>query len=178
MARMTVQEALRRLRDGNRRFVSGTPRTSFPRRPEHLHGQDPFAIVLGCSDSRVPVEIVLDQGPGDLFVVRVAGHAVLPALLGSVEIAVEHLDPALVLVLGHTDCAAVGVALDAPAEELGRAAAIADVIRGFIEGHPEDEAVRANVEGSVAALRDDLPKSLTVVGGIYSVETGVVDWLD
>ena len=178
MAQVTPKDALRRLKDGNRRFVSGTPRTSFPRRPEHAHGQDPWAVVIGCSDSRVPIEVVLDQGPGDLFVVRVAGHALLPALRGSVEIAVEHLEPVLVVVLGHTDCAAVGAAQEPPTETIGPASVLVEVIRGFIEGAPAEDAVRANVEGTIAALRPGLPESLPVVGGVFSVETGIVDWLD
>ncbi|MEN8150464.1 MAG: carbonic anhydrase [Planctomycetota bacterium] len=186
MTRITAEEALRRLKDGNRRFVSGTPRTSFPRRPELADGQDPFAIVLGCADSRVPVETVFDQGPGDLFVVRIAGHAILPALLGSVEIAVAHLDAAVIVVLGHTNCAAVGAALGAPedfgAEGQSPADWLASHIRPLVEGLSPEEAVVANVRGSIPPLRAAVPgireKDLPIVGAVYDVSTREVGFLE
>jgi len=186
MARLSAAEALRRLKDGNRRFVSGTPRTSWPRRPELAEGQDPFAVVVGCADSRVSISTVFDQGPGDLFVVRVAGHVVMPALLGSVEIAVEDLDPALLVVLGHSGCAAVAAALGQPAdfgaEGPSPADTIAARIRPFVEGLEPDEAVRANVRGSIGALRAAFPSlredGLPIAGAVYDVATGVVEWLD
>lgn len=103
--------ALHRLRQGNARFVSGVrgslSSTSHARREELVEGQAPFAVILGCSDSRVPVEIVFDQGMGDLFVIRVAGNVVAPSMVGSVEFAAEKFGTRLVVVLGHTRCGAV-----------------------------------------------------------------------
>src|SRR5512135_1080372 len=113
---LTAKEALERLRAGNARFVAqsrgagGAPEGS--RRLVPSHEQRPFAIILGCSDSRVPAEIVFDQGLGDLFVIRVAGNVVAPSQVGSVEFAVERFDTPLVVVLGHTLCGGVGATLD------------------------------------------------------------------
>ena len=102
---LTAQEALIRLQEGNKRFVEGksTYNTNYKhRRNELVDGQTPFAIILGCSDSRVPAEIVFDQGLGDLFVIRIAGNIVAPSQIGSVEFAVETFQTPLVVVLGHT----------------------------------------------------------------------------
>src|ERR1700760_586025 len=108
-------EALQRLREGNQRFASDTRSSesliSPRRRAELTAGQEPFAAILGCSDSRVPVEIVFDQGLGDLFVIRVAGNIVAPSLIGSVEFAAGQFGPRLVVVLGHTNCGAIGATL-------------------------------------------------------------------
>ena len=113
-------EALAKLREGNRRFVagetSGDGLAHYARRAELVSGQEPFAIVLGCSDSRVPAEIVFDQGLGDLFVIRVAGNVVFPSQVGSVEFAAERFHTRLVIVLGHSQCGAVAATI----EELGR----------------------------------------------------------
>src|SRR5947207_15770558 len=113
---VSAREALRCLQEGNRRYASSTSgsRTGVDRarRSELIEGQEPFAIILGCSDSRVPAEIVFDQGLGDLFVIRVAGNIVAPSQIGSVEFAVERFDTPLVVVLGHTSCGGVGATLD------------------------------------------------------------------
>jgi len=113
---ITAIEALERLREGNRRFVSGVrslePLMSQARRQEFVEGQQPFAVILGCSDSRVPVEIVFDQGLGDLFVIRVAGNIVAPSQIGSVEFAADRFGTRLVVVLGHTRCGAVLATLE------------------------------------------------------------------
>src|SRR5205814_1739659 len=121
---ISAREALERLRDGNRRFVSGMRRnatlTNQTRRNELAAGQEPFAIILGCSDSRVPAEIVFDQGLGDLFVIRVAGNIVAPSQIGSVEFAVERFCTSLVVVLGHSNCGAILTTLEQllrPAEQ-------------------------------------------------------------
>ena len=118
---ISAREALERLREGNRRFVSDVRSrdtlTSQTRRSELAAGQEPFAIILGCSDSRVPVEIVFDQGLGDLFVIRVAGNIVAPSQIGSVEFAAERFGTRLVVVLGHSRCGAILATL----EELQRA---------------------------------------------------------
>lgn len=203
--RMAPLEALERLRRGNRRFVSGMQSVDGPssldRRAELLTGQHPFAIVLGCSDSRVPAEIVFGQGLGDLFVVRVAGNIVAPSLMGSIEFAAERLGARLVVVLGHSQCGAVLATLEElqrPDEAQSRnLRSIVDRIRPSVEGllattPPKDvdalvsEAVRANVCVSANQLRHGSEvlerlidrDGLLVVGAEYSLETGVVDVFD
>src|SRR3954471_18560650 len=113
---MRALEALEKLREGNARFLNNVrgaePILSQVRRADFVHGQNPFAAVLGCSDSRAPAEIIFDQGLGDLFVIRVAGNVVAPSQIGSVEFAVERFDTPLVVVLGHTLCGGVGATLD------------------------------------------------------------------
>jgi carbonic anhydrase len=202
---ISASEALERLRQGNRRFVAerarrGSGQTA-GRRAEIADGQEPFAIILGCSDSRVPAELVFDQGLGDLFVIRVAGNIVAPSLVGSVEFAAEQFHTRLVVVLGHTQCGAVTATL----EQLRRPASgqsknlksIVDLIRPAVkdlvnpDGTPYDEsmvsrAVRANVRASADHLRHGSPvleqliqtSGLLVVGAEYSLETGVVDFFD
>jgi carbonic anhydrase len=202
---ISSQEALERLREGNRRFASDDRRpdtfTTQVRRRELASGQEPFAIVLGCSDSRVPAEIVFDQGLGDLFVIRVAGNIVAPSQVGSVEFAAERYGTRLVVVLGHSSCGAIL----ATVEELGRRAeeqsrnlrSIVDRIRPSVEallatelGHHPDalvrEAVRSNIRASVDHLRHGSEvleqliqnEGLLVVGAEYCLETGVVDFFD
>ena len=202
---ISAAEALDRLRDGNRRFVSDVRSrdalTSDARRRELAAGQEPFAIVLGCSDSRVPAEIVFDQGLGDLFVIRVAGNIVAPSQVGSVEFAAERYGTPLVVVLGHSSCGAILATL----EELGRPSAdqsrnlrsIVDRVRPSVEAllrtelrHQPDalvrEAVRANIRASASHLRHGSEvleqliqnRQLLVVGAEYSLETGVVDFFD
>ncbi len=202
---ISAQEALERLGEGNRRFVSGVRSSdalaSQSRRTELLAGQEPFAIVLGCSDSRVPAEIVFDQGLGDLFVIRVAGNIVASSQVGSVEFAAERFGTRLVVVLGHSLCGAVLATLEhlvRPTEGQSRNLhSIVDRIRPSVEAlmatelrHDPDallrEAVRANVRVSADHLRhgseilERLIQSdgLLVVGAEYSLETGVVDFFD
>lgn len=200
-----ARAALARLAEGNRRFASGLRGaddvTIHAKRAELIAGQEPFAIVLGCSDSRVPAEIVFDQGLGDLFVIRVAGNIVASSQIGSVEFAVERFATRLVVVLGHTSCGAVLATLD-QLERRGRAPSpglrsIVDRIRPSVEGilatgrslPHEDllrESVRANVRASANQLRhgsDGLERwiereGLVVVGTEYSLETGLVDFFD
>jgi carbonic anhydrase len=198
-------EAIERLREGNRRFVAGaggrTARTAEERRSELAAGQEPFAIVLGCSDSRVPAEIVFDQGLGDLFVIRVAGNIVAPSQVGSIEFAAERFGTRLVVVLGHSQCGAVLATL----EELERPTesrsanlfSIVDRIRPAVETLLETDlrhdpealarqAVRANIRASADHLRHGSPileqliaeDGLLVVAAEYSLETGVVEFLD
>ena len=198
-------EALERLREGNRRFVAGDRNlatlASGLRRHEFLAGQQPFAVILGCSDSRVPVEIVFDQGVGDLFVIRVAGNVVAPSQIGSVEFAAEQFGTRLVIVLGHTRCGAIQATLDElrrpTASQSRNLRAIVDRIRPAVEGLLATElggdrealaraAVRANVRVAASSLRhgsDVLEhlirrEELLVVGAEYSLETGVVDFFD
>jgi len=200
---ISAPAALERLRAGNLRFASDArtdaPITSETRRRELEAGQAPFAIVLGCSDSRVPAELVFDQGLGDLFVIRVAGNIVAPSQVGSVEFAAERFGTRLVVVLGHTQCGAIVATL----EELARPAdrrsrnlrSIVDRVRPAVQdvlasGLPPAElmreAMRANVRISAAHLRhaseilEDLiaRNGLMVVGAEYSLETGLVDFFD
>ncbi len=200
-----AQQALERLRIGNQRFVaevrgSDAP-TSESRRREVAASQEPFAIILGCSDSRVPAEIVFDQGLGDLFVIRVAGNIVAPSQVGSVEFAAERFHTRLVVVMGHSQCGAIIATL----EELRRPSrdqsknlrSIVDRIRPSVEpllatelAHQHDElvplAVRANIRASASHLRHGSEvleqmiqrDGLVIVGAEYSLETGVVEFFD
>lgn len=199
------QEALGRLRDGNRRFSSDDMEpsmlTSQAKRRELAQGQKPFAIVFGCSDSRVPVEIVFDQGLGDLFVIRVAGNVVAPSLIGSVEFAAHAFGTRLVVVLGHSNCGAVTATVDELEQpERSRSPnlrSIVDRIRPAVEDlretHLRDDrsaliahSVRANIRASVNQLRhgsqilEDLIErdGLRIVGAEYSLETGLVDFFE
>jgi carbonic anhydrase len=198
---MTVgaEEAIQRLREGNRRFVEGSrslDASSAARRAALAGGQEPFAIVLGCSDSRVPAEIVFDQGLGDLFVVRVAGNVVAPSGIASVEFAATRFGTRLVVVLGHAQCGAVAATLEEIRHPEGASGlssivdrirpAIEDVARTAGEGSMLSEAVRANIRSSVARLRSGSPvieglvrdEGLVVLGAEYSLEDGVVGFLD
>jgi carbonic anhydrase len=202
---ITALEALDRLREGNRRFVSGVRSLdtlmSQTRRSELLASQAPFAVVLGCSDSRVPVEMIFDHGLGDLFVIRVAGNVCAPSQVGSVEFAAERYGTRLVVVLGHTRCGAVQATLEElqrPTENQSRnLRSIVDRIRPSVEGllatelrHDKDalalQSIRANVRVSANHLRhgsDVLEQliqkdGLLIVGAEYSLETGEVDFFD
>ena len=202
---VSAQEALERLRAGNRRFAAGArshdAQLSHARRVEIEKQQQPFAIILGCSDSRVPAELVFDQGLGDLFVIRVAGNIVAPSQVGSIEFAAERFGSRLVVVLGHTQCGAIQATLehlrdpnDIRSENLR---SIVDRVRPSVEkllssetGNDPDalvrQAVRANVEGSVNHLRHGSEilerlirdEGLRVIGSEYSLETGVVEFFD
>ncbi len=199
-------EALARLQAGNRRFVADdlhycSMPTHHARRAELVAEQKPFAIILGCSDSRVPAEIIFDQGLGDLFVIRVAGNIVGPTQIGSVEFAADHFGTSLIVVLGHSRCGAVAatigelqLAVECRSPNL---CAIVNHIRPSVaslvdSGNPRDpdallqRAVRLNIRASADQLRhgspilEDLIQSgrLVVVGAEYSVETGWVDFFD
>ncbi|HEX2440268.1 MAG TPA: carbonic anhydrase [Methylomirabilota bacterium] len=202
---ISAREALDRLQEGNRRFASDTEdRTRLlgqSRRAELTRQQQPFAIVLGCSDSRVPAEIIFDQGLGDLFVIRVAGNIVAPSQVGSVEFAASRFGTRLVVVLGHSQCGAVTATiqeLQQPAVQQSRnLRSIVDRVRPAVEpllktelAHDLDallrHAVRANVSASANHLRhgsevlEQLIREagLLVVGAEYSLETGLVDVFD
>jgi carbonic anhydrase len=202
---ISAREGLALLRAGNHRFVSQvSSRDTFESRARRLQltaGQEPFAAILGCSDSRVPVEIVFDQGLGDLFVIRVAGNIVAPSLIGSVEFAAEQFGTRLVVVLGHSHCGAIETTLEQlrrPVENQSRnLRSIVDFVRPAVEGllatdirfdHNKlvHEAVRANIRASVNHLRhgsdiiEGLIQSagLIIVGAEYSLESGVVDFFD
>lgn len=198
-------DALQLLREGNRRFVNDeVDRKALAKRTHQASaadGQDPIAIVLACSDSRVPTELIFDRGIGDLFVIRVAGNIVAPSQIGSIEYAVQQFNTQLVVVLGHTDCGAVIATLNELAlKESHRSPnlrAIVDRIRPAVESllaeHKDDEvigvvgdAVRANVRASVEQLRhgslilerliDD--DELQVVGAEYCLDKGIVEFFE
>jgi carbonic anhydrase len=196
-----AREALDRLREGNRRFVAGNrdpdALADRARRRDLAGGQEPFAIILGCSDSRVPAEIVFDQGLGDLFVIRVAGNIVAPSQIGSVEFAAARFCTRLVVVLGHSNCGAVEATLEElrrPTQDQSRnLRSIVDRIRPSVESLlPKtgdvlmQQAVRANIRASVHQLRHGSEilealirnEGLLVVGAEYSLDTGIVEFLD
>ena len=201
----SAQEALERLREGNRRFASDARShdtlLSHSGRAELAKEQRPFAIILGCSDSRVPAEIVFDQGLGDLFVIRVAGNIVAPSQVGSVEFAAARFGARLVVVLGHSQCGAILATLEElqqpTAKRSRNLSSIVDRIRPSVEGLLKTElehdldalvrhAVRANVGVSVDHLRHGSEvleqmirnDGLLVVGAEYSLETGVVEFFN
>jgi carbonic anhydrase len=198
-----AREAYDRLREGNVRFAANVRGSdafvSHMRRVELASGQEPFAIILGCSDSRVPAEIVFDQGLGDLFVIRVAGNIVAPSQVGSVEFAAERYHTRLVVVLGHSQCGAILATIEelrVPTDKHSRnLRAIVDRVSPSVEpllatNLKDDvlvtQAVRANIRASVSHLRhgsevlEELIQNdgLLVVGAEYSLETGVVDFFD
>lgn len=201
---VSANEALQRLRDGNQRFVADTRRPLPPiahARSQLTVEQKPFAIILGCSDSRTPTEILFDQGLGDLFVVRVAGNVAAPCLVGSVEYAAVHLGTRLVVVLGHTGCGAISATLSEirrPAETPSpNIQTIVDYVRpsfqNLLATKPPlsdeqllSDAVRAHVRASASYLRhgsavlESLIENdgLVVVGAEYSLHSGVVDFFD
>ena len=201
---IAAAEALARLRDGNSRFVSGqTPTQSLSNNVRRILALDqaPFAIVLGCSDSRVPAELVFDQSFGDLFVIRVAGNIVAPSQVGSVEFAASKFGTKLVVVMGHSHCGAIAATLeellDGATTQSRNLRSIVDRIRPSVStllaGRPgldrqtlAREAMRANVRASVdhlshgSELLERLVHNdgLLIVGAEYSLDTGVVTFLD
>jgi carbonic anhydrase len=202
---VTGRDALERLRQGNRRFAADINRISGDggetRRIELIEGQQPIAIILGCSDSRVPAELVFDQGLGDLFVIRVAGNIVAPSQVGSVEFAAERYGSRLVVVLGHSLCGAVQATLEELERPSGQRSpnlrSIVGRIRPAVETLRETDrdkdqgtllgqAIRANIRVSTNHLRQGSKtlekmirkEQLLIVGAEYSLETGIVDFFD
>lgn len=201
---MTAEQALLRLENGNRCFAEGLtgrePERRHARRSQLVEDQAPFAIILGCSDSRVPAEIVFNQGLGDLFVIRVAGHVVAPSQIGSIEFAVDRYATPLVVVLGHTHCGAVTAAVD----DTARLSASRSPNLGFIvksirpcvevvaKSNPEltrseliERVTRENIRATVNKLRCGSEvlypliraKRLRILGAEYSLESGRVELL-
>ena len=187
-------EALARLKAGNQRFVANQlqhPNQSAERRTELARSQHPFAIVLGCADSRTSPEVVFDQGLGDLFVLRVAGNVLNIEMLGSIEYAVEHLGAQLIVVLGHERCGAVEAARETIAsktEAPGHVQSLVKAIQPAVEattGGDAETTTRVNVLNVVRALRDSLPVlkgkvaagTVSVAGAYYDLDTGVVEFL-
>lgn len=191
---ITPTEALQRLKEGNQRFVRGQstkPRQDFSRIKEVASAQFPFATIIGCSDSRVPNEIIFDQGLGDLFIVRTAGQVSTYASWGSVEFAEEILGTKLIVVLGHTQCGAVNAAVKLP-EVPGHIITLINAIKPAVEvakkSNPHDlldasirENIRMQVE-QLKALEPVLAKrvregSIMIVGALYDLQTGQVEFL-
>jgi carbonic anhydrase len=202
---ISALESLQRLRDGNARFVANVrgigPLLTQERRAALANFQEPHAIILGCSDSRVPAEIIFDQGLGDLFVIRVAGNIVAPSLVGSVEFAAERFGTRLVVVLGHSRCGAILATLEQlqrPAENQSRnLRSIVDRVRPHVASllatdlrndldQLVDQAVRSNIRASADHLRHGSElleqliarEGLMVVGAEYSLDTGAVEFFD
>ena len=188
-------EAISKLKEGNGRYTSGNlqhPGQTTERRAELTKTQHPFAIVLSCSDSRVPPEIVFDQGLGDLFVVRVAGNVINDEGLGSIEYAVDHLGSRLIVVLGHQSCGAVKAAREtiaAKGKAPGHIHSLVTAIKPAVEATASGDleaTIKANVKHVVNALRSSTPilkakvdsGEIQVIGGYYSLDTGAVTLLD
>ena len=191
-AGLDAEEALKKLMDGNRRFVSETydrGDISPGRRAEISKGQRPFAVIVDCSDSRVVPEFIFDQGLGDLFVIRTAGNIVDDIAIGSVEYAVKHLGVRLVLVLGHDDCGAVKATVAGGKAE-GHIDAILQAIRPAVAvamqkpGNLLDNAIAQNVDMVINRLQSAQPilaqalqtGDVRIVGGVYHLKDGSVDW--
>ena len=195
---ITAQEALERLKAGNARYVSESATSDVvlddSKRSALVDGQEPFAIILGCSDSRAPAELIFDQGLGDLFVIRVAGNIAAPSQIGSVEYAAAHIGTPLVVVLGHTRCGAVAATIGqmkAPQAVSPNIESIVKRIAPALDGldldgdEIMDQAVEANVQATIQNLEagSDILKErlaagqLTVVGGVYDLQSGKVTFL-
>ena len=202
---ITASDALERLKDGNKRFVSGVRSIDTIvkqiQRANLVEGQEPFAIILGCSDSRVPAEIIFDQGLGDLFVIRVAGNIVAPSQVGSVEFAAERFGTPLVVVLGHSMCGAVMATIDElerPSEEKSsNVLSIVNRIRPTVEPlfetelrNDPDKLLESSIHANILAATNNLMHGsqmleqlvqqgkLRIVGAEYSLETGEVKFIE
>jgi carbonic anhydrase len=188
-------EAISKLKEGNGRYAGGNlqhPGQTTERRAELANAQHPFATIVSCSDSRVPPEIVFDQGLGDLFVVRVAGNVIDDHALGSIEYAVDHLGVRLIVVLGHQSCGAVKAAREtiaAKGKAPGHIQSLVTAIRPAVETTAKGDleaTIKANVKNVVQALRSSTPilkpkidsGDVRVIGGYYSLDTGSVSLLD
>ena len=188
-------EAIAKLKEGNGRYASGKlqhPGQTTERRAELTKDQHPFAVIVSCSDSRAPPEIVFDQGLGDLFIVRVAGNVINDEGLGSIEYSVDHLGTRLILVLGHQSCGAVKAAREtiaAKGKAPGHIESLVTAIKPAVEATAKDDletTVKANVKNVVQALRSSTPilkakvdsGEIQVIGGYYSLDTGAVTFLD
>lgn len=197
-ARISADEAVRRLIDGNRRFRLGKPRSPTMQRDilvDLAKGQQPFATILGCSDSRVSPELIFDVGLGSLFVVRVAGNVLSPEVSGSFQYAAVHLHTPLFVVLGHEGCGAVQAALDATLHGVRQRARIQILVDNIVPGLPEVDpqapparqlarAVEANVRWSMRQI-SETPEAqarraeghMRLVGGIFDIASGTVRFL-
>ena len=187
---MTGKNALNKLIAGNKRYQEGNlehPHQTLKRRGDLASGQDPFACILSCADSRVPPEIIFDQGLGDLFVLRVAGNVVNDMIVGSLEYAVEHLGAPLIVVLGHKRCGAVSATVQG-GKAPGKIGSLVQAIQPAVEavkgqtGDPVDNAARENIKRSVEQLKAAAPilsekvnaDELQIAGAFYDLDTGEV----
>jgi carbonic anhydrase len=202
---ITASEAIQRLKEGNQRFMSGVRSIETilkqMQRKDFVAGQEPFAVILGCSDSRVPAEIVFDQGLGDLFVIRVAGNIVAPSQIGSVEFAVETFNTPLVVVLGHSMCGAVMATIDElerpTSEKSSNVLSIVNRIRPTVKPlfetelrNDPDKLLESSIHANILAATNNLRHGsqmleqlvekgeLTIIGAEYSLETGEVEFFD
>jgi carbonic anhydrase len=189
---LNANYALEKLKAGNQRHVTGQlvhHHQSVSRMRAIAAGQHPFAIILGCADSRVPPEIIFDQGLGDLFVIRVAGNIVDDAILGSIEYAVEELGASLVLVMGHERCGAIAATIK-HAQLLGHTSTLLNAIQPAVDiaknepGNLLDNAVRANIKLVVGQLKSFLPVAewakhdpISIVGAQYNLGCGTVEMI-
>ena len=190
---LSANEAVRRLAEGNQRFVSGAskhPHCNPVRRAELTTGQEPFATIITCADSRVPVELVFDQGLGDVFVIRVAGNIADDAVLGSIEYASLHLGVNLVVVMGHQSCGAVGAAVDGSATGT-HIDTLIDAIRPAVEqaaSQGEDDLLERSVRENATMVAEQIRSSDPVLAGLgasgvvvrpayYDLASGEVSWL-
>jgi len=204
MPNLTAEQALQRLKDGNQSFIQQSRAVieiDDARREELAKAQEPFAIILGCSDSRVPAELIFNQGLGDLFVIRVAGNIVAPSQIGSIEFAADQFGTRLVVVLGHSRCGAIKASLDLLAADAEHDSPnLHSIVRRITpgikevaeqtKGQPEDDrmhaAVRANIHASVEQLRHGsnilenfiANDGLKIVGAEYDLDTGSIDFFD
>lgn len=194
VATLTSNQALERLIEGNKRYVTGRqihPHQNATYRAKLIEGQHPWAIMLGCPDSRVPPEIIFDQGLGDLFVIRVAGNIVDDIVIGRIEYAGEHLLTPLIMVLGHSKCGAVTAKI-AGGTLPGHISTIASIIRPAVDcvkdqpGDLVENAIRANCLSAAKQLRQSKPVlaelihdgKLRIVAARYDLETGIVELLE
>ncbi len=192
MADMETRDPMKLLMEGNRRYVSGKPvhpNQDSKKRKGLSSGQRPFAIIVGCSDSRVPPEIIFDQGLGDLFVIRVAGNIVDDVALGSIEYAVDHLRTEHVVVLGHSKCGAVTATVEG-GNAHGHIGDITNIIRPAVEkaksqqGDIVENAIRNNIDMVIETIKSAEPiitrsikeGRLKIIGAYYNIETGVVEF--
>ena len=199
---MNAEQALERLQAGNSRFVASRNEQQIntsDKRATLVKHQNPFAIILGCSDSRVPAELVFDQGLGDLFVIRVAGNIVAPSQVGSIEFAAERFGSRLVVVLGHSGCGAISATIETLQQpdviQSRGIRSIVDRIKPSVEtlvetGMTGEELIRYSVRSNIRASVNHLKcgselleqlivkQGLVVVGAEYSLETGKVDFFD
>lgn len=189
------QVVLNELLEGNKRFANEAcefPRLDENRRLEGLNGQSPKAIIIGCADSRIPPEFIFDQGLGDLFVIRVAGNIIDDAIVGSIEYAVDHLKTPLIMVLSHTNCGAVGAAIDhTPEEAPGKIGSLIEAIKPAVErarkleGDLLDNSAKENAKYVVEKLKEQgeiitsaiKNNNLDVVAAYYNIESGLVEIL-
>ena len=187
----TPKQALQKLVEGNERYTKDLlshSDSSLQRREAIASTQEPFAVILGCSDSRVPPEIIFDQGLGDLFVVRVAGNVVGPLELDSIEYATKYLKSSLILVLGHENCGAIKAVLAGQTQEIDQIAlliepAVKECKKG--KGPVLDQCIESNVRHVVKLIKEDpriskylLKGQVDVVGGYYDLNTGKVKILN